>query len=114
MKENRLYPVYAYHVWEVLAVINCLVPFAERRKARGETSKLDDWLDGFIEKLELLACVLTKGQRSDGIVYLRKNDRELIEKLSNYVKANNISTAYDGLKQTEQILAGGIENGAQG
>lgn len=85
----KRYPVYASHVWEVLAVIATLAPFAERRRERGENSPLDLWLIGFIEKLDLLASVMIHGSK-DGIVYLRKDDRELIEKLSNWARVNNV------------------------
>lgn len=89
MMEVKRYPVYASHVWEILAVINCLGPFMERRQARGESSSLDLWLVGFLERLELLACVMTKGGK-DGIVYLRKDDRDLVEKIANYCKVNAV------------------------
>ena len=66
----KRYPVYKSHVWELLAVINCLAPYAERRQASGKQSNLDLWLAGFLEKLELLACVMTTSGK-DGVVYLQ-------------------------------------------
>lgn len=87
--EVKRYPVYASHVWEILAALATLAPFAQRRRERGENSPLDLWLAGFIEKLELLASVMIHGAQN-GIVYFRKDDRELIEKLSNWVRINNV------------------------
>ena len=87
-QQERKYPVYASHVWEVLSVINVLAPFMDRRREKGITSKLDGWAEDFLQRLELLSSVMIHGQK-DGVVYLRKSDRELIEKISNYVRANS-------------------------
>ena len=47
------------------------------------------WLAGFIEMLELLACKMTtKGK--DGIVYLSKDELELVKKLSNFIRVNGV------------------------
>ena len=89
MEGVKRYPVYKSHVWELLAVINCLAPYAERRQAEGKQSNLDLWIAGFVEKLELLACVMTSSGK-DGVVYLRKDDFELVKKLSNFVKVNGV------------------------
>ena len=85
----KKYPVYQSHVWELLAVINCLVPYTQRRQESGKQSNLDMWLAGFIEMLELLACKMTtKGK--DGIVYLSKDELELVKKLSNFIRVNGV------------------------
>lgn len=91
-EDIKRYPVYASHVWEVIAVLACIAPYADRRRAEHKNEKLDKWLVDFVEHLELLACYMTKGVNSDGLVYLRKSDRELIEKISNWVKVNNVMT----------------------
>ena len=89
MEAVKRFPVYKSHVWEILAVINCLAPYAEHRRDAGISSKLDEWLEQFIEKLELIACVMTRSGK-DGVVYLRKDDFELVKKLSNFVKVNGV------------------------
>ena len=89
METEKKYPVYQSHVWELLAVINCLAPYAQRRQDNGRQSNLDMWLAGFIEMLELLACKMTtKGK--DGIVYLNKDEFELVKKLSNFIRVNGV------------------------
>ena len=95
MMEVKRYPVYVSHVWEILSILYTLTPFMQRRQERGENSPLDLWLVGFVEKLELLACVMIKGGK-DGIVYLRKDDRDLVEKLSNWVRVNDIKITEQG------------------
>ena len=83
----KRYPVYASHIWEVMAVIKVLGPYMDHRRERGITSKLDEWANDFLERLELLCSVMIHGQK-DGVVYLRKHDRDLVEKISNYVRFN--------------------------
>ena len=70
-------------------MINSFTKLAQHRRQAGKTSKLDGWLEDFTERLELLASYMIHGQK-DGIVYLRKDDRELIEKISGFIVANGL------------------------
>lgn len=82
----KLYPVYFYHVVELCEAIDILQPFAARRAAAGISSKLDLWLKQFITRLNVLVSVMMHTDKN-GVVMLRKDDRELIRHLSTWLKS---------------------------
>ena len=84
-KERGFLPVYASHIPEVLAAVKSFTALQARRQTQGKLTKLDTWLSDFIQRLEMLALYMTIDQ-ADGIVYLRKNDRELIRTIAEWNK----------------------------
>ena len=88
-KKRGLFPVYASHTWELLAVIKALTGLESRRRERGKQTGLDQWLNDFIKRLELMAATMIHTQQ-DGIVYLRKSDRELLRQLIEWVQVNGL------------------------
>lgn len=88
-KKRGMLPVYASHTWQLLAVIKCLTGLQERRREQGKKSKLDGWLSDFVQRLSNLAATMIFTQE-DGIVYLRKDDRELLRQLIQWVEVNGL------------------------
>jgi len=88
-RKRGFLPVYSRHTWEVLAVIKSLQGLQDRRKAQGKESKLDTWLADFIRRLTNMAAVMITSN-TDGICYLRKDDRELLRQLIQWVQDNGL------------------------
>lgn len=88
-KKHGMLPVYASHAWEVLAVIKSLTGLQARRREQGKVSKLDEWLTDFIKRLTCMVSVMITAE-TDGIVYLRKDDRELLRHLIKWIEVNGL------------------------
>lgn len=88
-KKRGLLPVYASHITELLSVIKVLTALQARRREQGKSGNLDTWLNAFVIRLDMIASVMIHTQQ-DGLVYLRKNDRELLRQLIEWVQVNGI------------------------
>ena len=84
-KKRGLLPMYSSHIWELLAAIKCLTSLQARRRDQKKATKLDTWLADFVQRLELLAVYIVTSQE-DGIVYIRKSDKEMMQNLIQWVE----------------------------
>jgi len=89
MSSEKKYPVYSFHGWELLAIANTLSGFLRRRAEEDRTTDLDDWLTEFTEKILLLSSVLLNAPGENGVAWLRKPDRDLVKKLTDWYRINH-------------------------